>query len=158
LLRSLTNAKPKIGDYSFTTLHPHVGIVDYEDYKQISIADFPGILPDLSQGFGTKFFHHLDECKIFVFVVDLSRDDCLEQFLSTKKALDFYNQNLFSTKSSLIIGNKVDMIENKDQLDSKLNEFKTNTLMPIIPMSVRNKINLRKFLIVLRDVYEKEKA
>ena len=150
LLRALTNSKPKIGDYAFTTLHPHVGIVDYQDFLQISIADFPGILPDLTRGFGTKFFHHLDGCKLFIFVVDLSRDDAFEQFELTKQALEFYNPNLTEQKSVLIIGNKVDMVEN---LEEKLAEFKRKTHFPLVPMSVQKKINLRKFLVVLRDAY-----
>ena len=54
LLNALTRARPKIGDYSFTTLHPHVGVVEFEDFEQITIADLPGLLPDLTRGFGTK--------------------------------------------------------------------------------------------------------
>jgi GTP-binding protein len=150
LLRALTNARPKVGAYAFTTLHPHVGIVDYQDFLQVSIADFPGILPDLTSGFGTKFFHHLDECRILVFVVDLSRPDAFTQFEDTRKALEFYKPSLLQSKSALIIGNKVDLVAD---LDEKLAEFKSKTHIPVIPMSVEKKINLRKFLVILRDAY-----
>ena len=71
LLNVLTRARAKIGDYSFTTLHPQVGVVEYEDFVQVSITDLPGILPDLTRGFGTKYLHHLEKCKIlFKDVVD----------------------------------------------------------------------------------------
>jgi GTP-binding protein len=153
LLRALTNSKPKIGNYEFTTLHPHVGVVDYEDFVQVSIADFPGILPDLSKGFGTKFFHHLDECKIFVFMVDLSREDAYEQFDTTRRALEFYNPRLLDNKPALIVASKIDLVE--EDVAKRLADLKSKSenVYPVIPVSVDKKINLRKFLVVLRDAY-----
>ena len=158
VLRALTNARPKIGNYAFTTLHPHVGVVDYADFLQISIVDFPGILPDLSKGFGTRFFHHLDECKIFLFVVDMSCDEPspYEQFEATRKALELYNEKIFENKSVMVLGNKVDLVN--ENLAERIADFKKNTYLPIIPLSIHKKINLNKFLTILRDTIETNKA
>lgn len=154
LLNALTRARAKIGDYSFTTLHPHVGIVEYEDYLQISLADLPGLLPDLTQGFGTKFLHHLERCKIIIIVVDMSSNNPIQQYEDMKNALNFYNPNLLIEKPILIIGQKIDKLSETERTD-KLNDLNIKLNLPIIPMSAEKKINLKKFLIILRNIYEK---
>lgn len=156
MLKAMSNARPKIGDYSFTTLHPHVGMVQYEDHAQIAVADFPGILPDLTRGFGTKFFHHLNECKIFVFVVDVAdrSADPYDQFKSIRDAVDFYNPDIWNGKKVLVVANKVDLLTDESDLKERIQALRLKTDLPVIPLSVKKKINLKKFLSVLRDVYE----
>lgn len=149
LLNALTRARAKIGDYSFTTLHPHVGVVEYEDFVQISIADLPGILPDLSRGFGTKYLHHLEKCKILVFVLDLSENP-LQEYLDMVKALETFDSNLIKVKPRIVVGHKID----KEKSIENLVELKSKLSVPVIPMSAKEKINLSKFLKILRNVYE----
>ena len=158
VLRALTRARPKVGDYAFTTLHPHVGVVEYADFEQISIVDFPGILPDLTAGFGTRFFHHLADCRLLVFVVDVgSRADAYEQFESTLAALRFYDPGLVSgRKPSLVLANKVDLVPSAQSLADRLRQLRRRPhVPPVVPFSAEKKINLKKFLTVLRDSYYK---
>lgn len=153
LLNALTRARAKIGDYSFTTLHPHVGIVEYEDFTQISIADLPGLLPDLTRGFGTKFLHHLERCKIIIFVIDISAEAPLQQYMDMRNALNFYDENILKTKPTLVVAHKIDKLESNENL---LN-FKKKIDLPVIPMSAEKKINLTKFLKLIRDIYDQNK-
>ncbi len=160
-MNSLTNARAKIGDYSFTTVHPQVGVVEYEDFEQISIADFPGILPDITRGFGTKYLHHLNKCKIFLFVVDISengQEEACTQFLKLKSILNNFDSNILANKPRIIIANKADNFASQTDLKKKLNEFKKNENIKnelVIPISAEKRINLIKFMKILRHLYEK---
>ncbi len=151
-----------------------VGCVEYEDFLQISIADLPGLLPDLTSGFGTRYLHHLERCKIIIFVLDFSKlselgdqnNDTFEQYLNMKNVLDSYDRELLKNKSLIIIAHKIDILLLNDSIDEKVEEFKTKLFVynksngqgsdipPIIPVSAKDKINLNKFLKLLRNVYE----
>lgn len=149
-MNALTRAKTKVGDYAFTTLHPHVGVVEYEDFTQISIADLPGMLPDPSRGLGTGFLRHVERSKIIVFVIDLSLNDPLQQFYDMKKNLEFYDPSIFETKPFIIVGSKVD----KEEAKKNIKMLQDNLTTPVIPMSSTDRINIKKFLIYLRSVYD----
>lgn len=126
--------------------------MEYEDFTQISIADLPGLLPDLTRGFGTKYLHHLDRCKMIILVIDLARNDSFEQYENMVKALNSFDANLLKLKPLIVIGNKVEeqyAYENYLYLKKKFNN-------PIIPISTKQTINLKKFMTILRDVYEKD--
>jgi GTP-binding protein len=155
-----------------------VGCVEYEDYLQISIADLPGLLPDLTSGFGTRYLHHLERCKIIIFVLDFSKSseeilnnenyEPFRQYLNMKNVLDSYDRDLLINKSSIIIAHKIDKLLLDRSIDEKVNEFKTKLLQffkterldlhlpSIIPVSAKDKINLNKFLKLLRKTYEYE--
>ena len=153
----MTRARPKIGDYSFTTLHPHVGIVEYEDFTQLSIADLPGLLPDLTLGFGTKFLYHLERCKILLYVIDISKENSFEQYLDMKNILESFNKDLLK-KPSIIIANKIDLIKNDEEPDilrSRLDYLRKNSNELVAPISTLDKINLSKFLKIFRDLHDK---
>jgi GTP-binding protein len=149
-LNALTRARTKVGDYAFTTLHPHVGVVEYEDYMQISIADLPGMLPDPTRGLGTGFLRHIERSKIVIFVIDLSSTEPLKQYYDMRKNLEFYDPDMFLKKPFIIVGSKVDLEDGKKNLAILKNEFE----IPIIPMSSTERINITKFLIYLRNIYD----
>ncbi len=150
LLNALTRARAKIGDYSFTTLHPHVGIIEYEDFKQISIADLPGFLPDVTRGLGTKYLHHLERCKIILLTIDLSSEKPLEQYNDMRNLLEKYDENILKQKPTIIVGTKID----KANAYTNLVEFRKKINLPVIPVSAEKKINLRKLMTFMRDFSE----
>ena len=130
-----------MGDYAFTTLYPHVGVVEYEDDTQISIADLPGVLPDITRGLGIGFLRHLEKCKIILQVVDVSSEEPVKQFEDVRKVVRAYDQNLFETKPTIIIASKIDKensIENLALLKSHIKN------QPVIPISSTERINIKK--------------
>lgn len=159
LLNALTRARPKIGAYSFTTLHPHVGVAEYEDFMQISLADFPGLLPDLTRGLGPKFLHHLEKSKMLAIVVDISLPTAHDDYLSFCESVNAYDRRLLNERPSIVIANKVDKLDESVRSQT-LDAFRLSVESgpiehkAIIAMSAKEEINLRKFLVLLRSIYE----
>jgi GTPase len=135
-------------------LHPQVGIVEYKDFKQISIADLPGLLPDLTRGFGSRYLHHLDKCKIILLTIDFSRNDSLEQYNTMIDLLNTFNVNLLKQKPIIIVGTKIDEDNSYDNM-IKFKQDINNLSLIVVPVSAEKKINLTKLMIVLRDLYDK---
>ncbi|VDP23049.1 unnamed protein product [Soboliphyme baturini] len=117
LLRAISRARPKVASYPFTTVKPHVGIIEYPDYTQLSVADIPGILPGAheNRGLGIEFLRHIERCRCLVFVIDLSLPEPWNQLKDLKMELSFYNAELLD-RHSIVIGNKIDVAGAIDSL------------------------------------------
>ena len=135
-------------------MHPQVGIVEFKDFKQISIADLPGLLPDLTRGFGSRYLHHLDKCKIILLTIDFSRNDSLEQYKTMIDLLNTFNVNLLKQKPIIIVGTKIDKDNSYDNM-IKFKQDINNLSLIVVPVSAEKKINLTKLMIILRDLYDK---
>ncbi|XP_057319976.1 GTP-binding protein 10 homolog [Microplitis mediator] len=118
LLRSISNAKPRVADYPFTTIRPNLGIIHYPDLRRITVADLPGLIEGahVNIGMGHKFLKHLDRTKLLVFIVDIqgfrlsqqhSYRDCLETVILLNKELELYNPDLLDMHAILLV-NKMD--------------------------------------------------
>ena len=101
--------------------------VRYEDFEQLSIADLPGLLPDLS--FGKNFLYHLDRCNIILYVVDVTRENPVKQFEDMQNILLDFDENLVKAKPSILIANKIDVLEKDDpkELKEKLDDLRRNS-------------------------------
>ncbi|XP_029306503.1 LOW QUALITY PROTEIN: GTP-binding protein 10 [Cottoperca gobio] len=126
LLTAMSNATPQIADYAFTTLRPEIGKLMYTDYKQISVADLPGLIEGahLNKGMGHKFLKHVERTKQLLFVVDVcgfqlaSKTPFRSAFEAVQlltKELELYKEELV-LKPALLVVNKMDLPDAEDKL------------------------------------------
>ena len=113
LISKISNAKPKIADYPFTTLIPNLGIVKYQDYKSFVIADIPGLIKGASsgKGLGIQFLKHIERTKVLVFLVDANSENVNKEYLTLLNELKAYNPELIN-KPRILLVTKVDTISN----------------------------------------------
>ena len=121
-LNTVSSAKPKIGDYPFTTLRPHLGAIKGKESSYV-IADIPGLIEGASDGagLGIKFLKHISRTGILLIFVDLfslENIEPIDQVILLKKELDSFGDNL-TQKVSWIVCNKIDLLQ-----ETKINKFK----------------------------------
>lgn len=142
LLSSITAAKPKIGNYAFTTLVPNLGIVSYRGSKSFVMADIPGIIEDAhkGRGLGIRFLRHIERNSALLFMVEADAEDINEQYNVLLRELELYNPELLDKKRILAIS-KADM------LDQELREMIESTItvdVPYIFISAVSQYNIDK--------------
>jgi GTP-binding protein len=160
LLRAVSRARPRVASYPFTTLNPYVGVIEFEDYVQMSIADLPGLIEGAHQnrGLGIDFLKHVERCTCLIFVLDLSISEPWHQLLILKNELEKFKPGL-SRRPHAIIGNKYDDSDAEYNL-AKLKEFieeatPENVLpLPVVPISAKYGVNVQDFLNHIRGLYD----
>lgn len=183
LLKALSRASPKIASYPFTTIRPQIGIIEYEDHRQVSVADLPGLIEGahVNVGMGHNFLKHVERTKLLLFMVDihgfrLSAQHQLrtpfENILLLNKELELYKQELIA-KPAVLVLNKIDIegadtilpslldkvTHMKDCLGEVEEEFRPQSLVhfdEVFTISAKNRLNtdhLAKRLRELLDVY-----
>ncbi|MCH1485278.1 MAG: GTPase ObgE [Flavobacteriaceae bacterium] len=112
LLSVVTDAKPKIADYEFTTLKPNLGIVKYRDYKSFIMADIPGIIEGASEGkgLGHYFLRHIERNSTLLFLIPSDSDDIVKRYNILLGELKKYNPEMLD-KSRLIAITKCDLLD-----------------------------------------------
>ena len=115
LLSVLSKAQPKIADYPFTTLDPHLGIVKYEEFKSFVMADIPGLIEGASKGkgLGHKFLKHIERNKLLLFLIDSLDPDPSQTFEILKNELLTFNKSL-SLKPIILVRTKSDVYSELD--------------------------------------------
>jgi len=115
LISVLSNAKPKIADYPFTTLRPNLGMVAYRDYKSFVIADIPGIIEGASEGkgLGLRFLRHIERNALLLFMIPCDSENIKNEYNVLLKELKAYNPELMDKKRILAI-TKCDLLSEKD--------------------------------------------
>ena len=112
LLSVITDAKPKIADYEFTTLKPNLGIVKYRDFRTFIMADIPGIIEGASEGkgLGHYFLRHIERNSTLLFMIPSDSDDIVTSYKILLKELKKYNHEMLD-KSRLIAITKSDLLD-----------------------------------------------
>src|ERR1700751_2885975 len=113
LLGKLSAARPKVAPYPFTTLNPIVGVVEFDDYRRLTVADIPGLIEGAHRnvGLGHDFLRHIVRCKLLVFLLDAAGSEGpnrIEDLRSLRRELDLYNPTL-SQRTWMIAANKMDL-------------------------------------------------
>ena len=130
LLSSISKAKPKIGDYPFTTLTPNLGVIPYKDNLSFIMADIPGIIEGASEGkgLGIRFLRHIERNSILLFMIPVT-SEVDKEFKLLHKELKNYNKELLE-KKIIIAVTKCDLLSEKE-----LKEMKFNLKQEIIKIS-----------------------
>ena len=113
-LSSVTQARPKIADYPFTTLHPNLGVAWVDNYEVV-IADIPGLIEGAHEGvgLGDRFLKHVERCAAFLHLIDATQDDVIGAYKAIRKELDLYNDKM-KNKPEVIALNKCDALTDKE--------------------------------------------
>jgi GTPase len=111
LLRRISNARPKVADYPFTTLEPVLGTVDAPDGSQLVVADVPGLIEQAAEGrgLGHEFLAHLERARLLVHVIDSAAGDPAEQFRTIDAELRAYGAGLAGLPQVVVL-NKLDLV------------------------------------------------
>ena len=128
LLSVVSKARPKIADYPFTTLDPHLGIVKYEEFKSFTMADIPGLIKGASdgKGLGHKFLKHIERNRLLLFMIESSDPHPVQTFETLKTELMSFNKALL-LKPIMLVRTKSDIESNiDDSLWSAIPEYLTD--------------------------------
>ncbi len=156
LLSALTNAKPKIGNYPYTTLTPQLGIIRNLE-QEVIISDIPGLIKDAHKGIGigTRFLGHVERCKALIHVIDVTNKNPVYSFKTVIKELEEYGYNLIN-KNQIVIINKIDLVD-KDILQKTLQKIKKYSNMKVYSCSALKKVGLKDITESLFNLINKEK-
>ena len=137
LISRISSAKPKIADYPFTTLVPHLGVVKLEDFRSFVVADIPGLIEGAHEGhgLGDLFLKHVERTKVLVHIIDISNAerDPVAAYKAIVKELALFNGELLERKQ-LIVATKMDVLEDKRRL-SRLKSMCTRRKLPFLGVS-----------------------
>ncbi len=158
-LTQVSNARPKIANYHFTTLNPHLGVVDLADAKGFVIADIPGLIEGASEGVGLgyEFLRHIERTKVIIHIVDAASTegrDPVEDIYAINKELEAYNPDI-AKRPQVIAANKTDMIYEGD-LDQVLKlkeEFEPKGIR-VFPISAISGKGIRELLYYVREMLD----
>lgn len=134
LLSMVSNARPKIANYHFTTLNPNLGVVDLEGADGYVIADIPGLIEGASEGVGLghEFLRHIERCKVIIHMVDAASSegrDPIDDINKINAELEAYNPELIK-RPQVIAANKTDLIfaGDEDPVQKIKDEFEPRVL------------------------------
>lgn len=159
LLSRVTNARPKIANYHFTTLNPNLGVVDLDSSKGFVIADIPGLIEGASEGVGLghEFLRHIERTKVIIHMVDAASTegrDPVEDIKAINKELEAYNPELCK-RPQVIAANKIDAIydENESSLPAIRDEFEPKGIK-VFPISAVSGKGVKELLYYVSDMLD----
>ena len=158
-LSRVTNARPKIANYHFTTLNPNLGVVDLDGGKGFVIADIPGLIEGASDGVGLghEFLRHIERTKVIIHVVDAASTegrDPVDDIYKINEELKAYNPRM-ATLPQVIAANKTDVIysEDEDPVERIRAEFEPQG-MKVFSISAVSGKGLKELLYYVRELLD----
>src|SRR2546423_453686 len=121
LISTISAARPKIADYPFTTLEPHLGVVDLGDFRTLVVADIPGLIEGAHEGagLGDRFLRHVERTKLLLHLVDLSSQtgrDTVDDYEKINRELRAYDPQL-AERPQIVVGTKLDALDEPERLE-----------------------------------------
>jgi GTP-binding protein len=146
LIRTMSNARPRVADFPFTTLQPQLGVVRVDDDRSYVMADMPGLIEGAAEGvgLGLRFLKHIERAQAFLFLVTLSYEPdrgITSDFEVLRKELGRFNPELL-TRPYLIGVSQVDRVDVRDHLDEAVAELAKSA--PVYPFSAFSKEGLKE--------------
>ena len=150
LISTVSEAKPKIADYPFTTLNPVLGIAKYND-NELVIADIPGLIEGAHEGkgLGDRFLGHIERCYLLLHLIDVNDTDVINSWKTVRNEISAYSKEL-DEKKEIIVLSKSDSI-NEEKLDEKLIILKDYTNKDVFKMSSVTGKGITSILRILHD-------
>ncbi|MCK4776986.1 MAG: Obg family GTPase CgtA, partial [Actinomycetia bacterium] len=161
LISRISAARPKVAEYPFTTIIPHLGVVFLDDGRSFSVADVPGLIEGAhhGKGMGTAFLKHLERTVVLLHIIDLAsvegRDPIID-FETIQKEVELYGSS-FTTKKSIVAGNKIDLPRARKNLDAVTAYF-NNKKIPFFPISAATGEGITPLIYYLADSLEKKET
>ena len=158
-LSRVSNARPKIANYHFTTLNPHLGVVDLDDSHGFVIADIPGLIEGASQGLGLghEFLRHIERTKVILHIVDaagVEGRDPVEDIYTIQRELSAYNKEM-AARPQMIAANKTDCIYDTqiNPVEKLRQEFEPQGI-PVFPISAVTGDGVKELLYSLLELLD----
>lgn len=154
LLAALTNARPKIGDYPFTTLQPNLGVAKIDDDTTVVLADIPGLIEGAhaGAGLGHDFLRHIQRTRVLIHMVDGLSEDPLADFSQINSELALFDPNL-GRKPQIVALNKIDQPEVQERLKDIRSSFKKRKV-ELFTLSAMARTNTRDILVAAYQMLE----
>lgn len=159
LLTAISKARPRIAPYPFTTLHPQIGIVEYEDWHRLTVCDVPGLVEGahLNVGLGHAFLRHIQRCPILVLLIDMAGSDGRKPWDDHRQLLqelERYDPTMLERKR-VVVANKMD----EAAAVANLKSFKRRVpRTPILPISAAFGEGVEEFKLRIRATLEADAA
>lgn len=154
LLRAISNAEPEVGPYPFTTLTPHLGVVEFEG-KRFVVADIPGLIEGASQGkgLGHEFLRHIKRTSVLLYVVDAKDPvkDPVQAFREVRAEVLAYSPDM-GHKKYIVAVNKIDLIESDQELAAIRQRMEEEAGAPVYLISAERKIGIQDMIVGLAKV------
>jgi GTP-binding protein len=162
LISTISAAKPKIADYPFTTLEPHLGVVDLGDFRTFVVADMPGLIEGAHEGagLGDRFLRHIERTKLLLHLVDVSSvsgRDSVADYLAVNHELRSYNPEL-ANRPQIVVATKIDALDEPERLESLKQQAAADGLPFYEISSVTNKGTKELVAAVARKLDELTEA
>ena len=150
LISTVSEAKPKIADYPFTTLNPVLGVAKYNN-NELVIADIPGLIEGAHEGkcLGDRFLGHIERCNLLLHLIDANDSDVVNSWKTVRNEISAYSKEL-DEKKEIIVLSKSDSIDEK-KLDEKLNILKDYTYKDVFKISSVTGKGITSILRILHD-------
>ncbi len=154
-LKAVTDAKPKIANYHFTTLEPNLGVVKVKNKDSFVIADIPGIIEGASEGvgLGIQFLRHVERTRLLLHFLDISGQEGrnpVEDFYAINKELKKYSEKL-STRKQIIVANKIDIMQD-DTLQKEVEALAKKEKIEIYEISAATNQGVEELIVQIANI------
>jgi GTP-binding protein len=151
LISCISAARPKIADYPFTTLAPHLGVVQLQDFRSFVVADIPGLIEGAHEGhgLGDRFLQHIERTRVLVHLIDISNEsrNPVSDYNSVVRELALFDATLPKRKQ-LVVASKLDALNDRRRL-SRLKAMCTRRRLPFLGISAVTGEGIKELVVAL---------